>query len=481
MSGIPEVLDRIGSSRERGAGPIAGVLEDPNTGEPVGDSPSSSAEQVDRAIAAADQAHRDAIWSSLSVEERATALDRFATELERDTDELARLDSLNSGVPISVMTQFAGSLLGTIRGAAELARGHAGERRLDAADRLVTLRRVPWGPSALITPWNAPAALAVKKLAFALAAGATTILKPSPEAPWSATVIVNAALRAGIPEGVINLVHGGGDVGAQLVADPRVKAIAMTGSTPTGRSIARAAAPNFTRLRLELGSNNPAIVVEDADVAATARLLAQGMMKLSGQWCEAPRRVIVKREIHDALVDALVSALADIRIGSSLDESSEAGPVAFRLRQRTLHEQRDRMVAAGATSIPAQEVPTQGFFVAPTVVVGDDLDPSSELFGPIITVEQVASDAEALLAANRGEYGLAGYVFSEDEQRARALGLGIVAGEVKVNGTSLLDMAPQSAQGFFASAGIGGHGDVDLLHFFSGAQVIGTDDPGWPI
>ncbi|WP_448006591.1 aldehyde dehydrogenase family protein [Agromyces bauzanensis] len=459
----------------------AGTLHDPNTGERLSAAPASSLEQVERAIGAAHAAHEAGTWRELGAEGRAPVLERFADELDALAEDIARLDAVNSGVPISVTRLFGGSNGDTLRDVVARSRALGDSRRLDADHGDVRLHREPWGATALIMPWNAPSAMAVKKVAYALAAGATTVLKPSPASPWSTELVVEAAHRAGVPSGAVNLVYGGGDVGGALVADPRIRAISMTGSTPTGRAIAAAAAPNLTRLRLELGSNNPAIVRADAEIEATAAALVSGSMKLSGQWCEAPRRVIVHNAIIDDLVDALVAELGRLRIGSSLDEGTTLGPVAFEARRAELESQLATLEAEGARVLRVGEERPEGWFFRPTVAVSDTVDLELEIFGPLLTVQPAASDAEALRLANAGHVGLAGYVFGRDEDAARALGRGIRAGEIKVNGTSVLDMAPESAQSFFGASGIGGHGDADVLDFFSGVRVVGVDRPGLPL
>lgn len=477
----PSSLTWIDGCPEPSAVAAAGALYDPNTGERLAAAPASSLEQVDRTIGAADAAHETGTWRELGAAGRAPVLERFAAELDALAEDIARLDAVNSGVPISVTRMFGGSNGDTVRDVAARAVALGDSHSLDADHGDVRLHRVPWGASALIMPWNAPSAMAVKKVSYALAAGATTVLKPSPASPWSTELVVEAAHRAGVPNGVVNLVYGGAEVGAALVADLRIRAISMTGSTPTGRAIAGLAGPNLTRMRLELGSNNPAIVRADADLEATAAMLVSGAMKLSGQWCEAPRRVIVDATVLDDLVDALAEALGALTIGSSLDESTTLGPVAFEGRLRELEAQRAALEAAGASTIHVGAVPATGWFFAPTVAVAETVDLDLEIFGPLLTVQPAGDDAEALRLANAGQVGLAGYVFGRDEDAARTVGRGIRAGEIKVNGTSVLDMAPGSSQSFFGASGLGGHGDADVLDFFSGVQVVGVDRPGLPL
>lgn len=483
---LPELLTWIGGSPEPSEtvlSPSAAIV-DPNTGEFLTRSRASSSSQIDRAIAVAREAHFDGRWSGIPVADRAEVLERFAAQLDSVSEELAYLDALNSGVPISVTRLFGESAGDTVRDAI----GHSLElgdvQKLDADDRDVRIRRLPWGPAALIAPWNAPSAMAVKKLAFALAAGSTAVLKPSSASPFSAQLVVRAAVEAGVPDGVVSLVQGSGEVGAQLVEDPRITTISMTGSTPTGRSIAAAAAPRFARMQLELGSNNPAIVTADADVVGAAESLVAGAMKLSGQWCEAPRHVFVARTQFQGLVDALVAELGELRIGASTDEATDLGPVAFAARRAELYAQRDRLAASGAQVIEVGSIgdlPADGCFLAPTLIVGERLDPSTEIFGPMLLVEPFDEVETAIVRANSGLVGLAGYVYSSSVERGREVGTRLIAGEVKVNGSSVLDMAPGSSQGFFGSSGLGGHGDRGLLEFYTGAQVCGSDAPGLPL
>ena len=449
-------------------------LCDPNDGRRVQPSRSSSADQVSRALAVAAATHADGAWAAAGVAGRAGALGAFADALDAHAAAIAELDAVNTGVPISQTRLFAGSLGDTVRGAVALATERGDVTPLAADQGPVRLRRVPWGPTAVVVPWNAPSAIAVKKMAFALVSGNPVVVKPSPAAPWSAQLI-SAAAAATLPTGLVSTVLGGAAVGAALCADPRTKAITMTGSTPTGQAIAAAAAPHLTRLRLELSSTNPVVVRADADVAAAAQSLFDGMTKLNGQWCEAPRAVFALPEVHDALVEALGALVRAARPASSRDEATTIGPMAFADRQAELVAQRDALVAGGRSVAASAPVPEEGFFFGPTLVVGEGPALPGEVFGPMLTIESAATDAEAVARANAVAGGLAAYVFGADVEAALDLGTRLVGGEVKVNGTSLLDMAADSAQSFFGLSGIGGHGDRDVLEFYSGKQVVGRD------
>jgi acyl-CoA reductase-like NAD-dependent aldehyde dehydrogenase len=340
-------------------------------------------------------------------------------------------------------------------------------RALDADGRRVEQLRPPWGPAALLIPWNAPAPTAIGKIANALAAGCPAIVKPSEHAVAACSLVAEAAVAAGLPPGALQVVHGDGRLGAQLAADPRVRAIALTGGQGSGRAVAAAAAPRMAALRLELGGTNPAVVTADADTEAAAEALVRGMTKLSGQWCEAPRRVLVAAELHDSLREALVERLSAVRAGSSLDEGTELGPIGNRPHF-------ERVCARLGRIAPSDG----GFFLAPAIVAGS---PRDELFAPVLAVHPVKSEEEAIAEANAPGDGLAAYVFAGDDERALALARRLHAGEVRIGGTGLLDLAPAAEQSFWGSSGVGAHGRHNALAFFTGARVVGVDDPSAPI
>uniref|UniRef100_UPI00109BE14B aldehyde dehydrogenase family protein n=1 Tax=Microbacterium sp. K35 TaxID=2305440 RepID=UPI00109BE14B len=229
---FPALRTWIGGVAEESPEADGSWLHDPNTGEALVPTASSSLEQVDRAVSAARRAHDDGRWRGLAPEERAVRLGALAAWLDDRAEEIARLDALNSGVPLAVTRLFGGANGATLRDAARRAVVRGDVAELPAEQGGVRLHRVPWGPTALILPWNAPSAMAVKKTAFALAAGATVLLKPSSFSPWSAQLLLEGVHEAGIPDGVVGLVQGGGGIGRALVADERIAAISMTGSTP---------------------------------------------------------------------------------------------------------------------------------------------------------------------------------------------------------------------------------------------------------
>jgi len=469
------LIELVEGELRRPARALPGSLEDPNDGRALARMRASDADAIETALAGAAAS----AWPRLAFDERAAALSRLADALDACAAEIAVAEAIDTGVPISVTEAIAGSLGGVVRGAVATAREAGCERRLPAGGRRVELLRRPWGPAALLAPWNAPAPVAVSKVAHALAAGCPAVLKPSEHAPQSGGLIARAAVAAGLPAGALAVVHGGPDVALALAGDPRIAAVSLTGGLAAGRAVAAAAVPRMAALQLELGASNPAIVCGDADVGAAAAALGAGATKLNGQWCEAPRRVLVDARVHDALVDALRDALGAVRVGGSLDRASAMGPLARRAhRDRVAGQVR----ALGGEAIVSASVPGEGAFLAPTLVVGVAAEAvREEIFGPVLTLHAVADDRAAVAAANATGDGLAAYVFSGDEERAFALGRELRAGEVRLGGTNLLDLAPGSAQSFWGTSGIGGHGAVEALEAFRGTRIVGVDDPALPI
>jgi betaine-aldehyde dehydrogenase len=476
MTRFPALQTWIGGIAEDSEIAETRYLHDPNTGEALQRLQSSSLDQIDRAIRSAADLHERGSWRNLDITERAEFLRAFADRLELEIETIAYLDAVNSGVPIAVTRPTAASLAASIERAVVLALDRGDSQKLVADQGCVVLKYVPWGPTAIILPWNAPSAVAVKKMAYALIAGAPVIVKPSSSSPWSVQVIAAAAKKSKLPDGTFSVVMGGAVAGQKLASDPRIRALSLTGSTETGRSVAIAAAPNFTRLQLELGSNNPVIVRHDADINQTASLLHSGMTKLNGQWCEAPRMVYADRAVYPDLLVALEKRLDGQAIGSSLEEETTLGPLAFHDRLVETESLRSALLnTEGVYQLRSPATPAEGWFFPPTVVYGERVALEKEIFAPMIAVRPTDSDEEAIALANAGQVGLAAYVFSTDLIRAAEVGSLLIAGEVKINGTSLLDMASDSAQSFFGGAGIGGHGDADLLAFFSGKQIVGVD------
>ena len=456
---------------------------DPNTRTPVHRAVSTTAADVERALRHAEQSYDVGCWDEDAREERAAVLDRVADLLDARSEDIARADALTSGTPIGVTRLVAAFLPHRVRATATDLRSIPRVTALEAGGRDVRLYKVPWGPAAILTPWNGPSFIPAAKVVSAIAAGCPVILKPSEHAPASAQVVAECFVEAGLPAGALQLVHGAGDVGARLTGDPRVQVVSFTGGPGAGRAIARAAAEDFKVLQLELGGNNPVVVLDDADVDVTADGILDGMTKLNGQWCEGPGKVLAPRVLVDPLVDALSERISKLVVGHSLDEEAQVGPISNEPHFRTLQSRIDGLRDLGATiHQPARLPDLGGLFLSPTVAVGaDPAQATAELFGPVVSVHAVDSVEEALRIANANPSGLDAYVFGGDTERAIEVGSRIVAGEVRVNGAKVADLGDDSAQSFWGPSGIGGHGPAESVRVFCGDRVVGVDSPELPL
>ncbi|MEU3839235.1 aldehyde dehydrogenase family protein [Streptomyces sp. NPDC028635] len=457
---------------------------DPNTGEALHCTVTTSPTDLERALQHAQRAHDALDWAHDDFRHlRAEALERAAANVEERLEEIARTDAITSGTVITATRKLAAFLPARIRAAAGEARRIPRVTALAAGGRDVRLHRVPWGPAAILTPWNGPSFIPAAKIASAVASGCPVLLKPSEHAPASAQVIVECFVDAGLPEGALQLVHGAGDIGAALTGDRRVKVVSFTGGPGAGRAIARAAAEDFKVLQLELGGNNPVLVLDDADLDVTADGILTGMTNLNGQWCEGPGKIFAPHRLIRPLREALADRIARLRIGHSLDVESDIGPIANEPHHRNLMQRIEGLRALGAEIDQPGELPgLAGFFLSPTLATGSDPDrTTAELFGPVVSLHGVDSDEDALRAANAHPSGLDAYVFGTDTDRAIAIGARIVAGEVRVNGAKLADLGDESAQSFWGPSGIGGHGPAESVRVFCGDRVVGVDSPDLPL
>lgn len=456
---------------------------DPNTLEPVHRTVTTPPGDVERALRHAEQTYDVGRWDEEARIERADVLERVADLLESRTEDIARTDALTSGTPIGATRTVASFLPFRIRATAADLRKIPRVTALEAGGRDVRLYKVPWGPAAILTPWNGPSFIPAAKVVSAVAAGCPVILKPSEHAPGSAQIVVECFVEAGLPAGALQLVHGSGEVGARLTADPRIKIVSFTGGPGAGRAIARAAAEDFKVLQLELGGNNPVIVLDDADLAVAADGILDGMTKLNGQWCEGPGKILAHRSLVAPLLDALTERISKLTVGHSLDEDTQVGPISNGPHFQTLQSRIEGLGELGATvHQPAALPDLGGYFLSPTVAAGaDPARATAELFGPLVSLHAVDEEEEALRIANAHPSGLDAYVFGTDTDRAIEVGSRIVAGEVRVNGAKVADLGDDSAQSFWGPAGIGGHGPAESVRVFCGDRVVGVDSPDLPL
>ncbi|WP_406043646.1 aldehyde dehydrogenase family protein [Micromonospora sp. NBC_00898] len=419
-------------------------VENPATGDIVGQVPAGTPADVDRAVAAA----RDAFpgWAATAPAERAAHLDRLHTALAARADEIARTVALELGTPLKLAARVQTGLpLTVLRGMVDLAARPALEETV--GNSLVV--REPVGVVGAITPWNYPLHQVVAKVAPALAAGCTVVLKPSELTPLTAYLLFDAVTEAGLPPGVVNLVPGTGPVvGEALAAHPDVDLVSFTGSTATGRRIAHLAADRIARVALELGGKSANLILADADLATAVKVGVGNAFLNSGQTCTAWTRMLVHRSRYAEALDLVAAAAAAYTLGDPLDPATRLGPLVSAAQAERVRGHVERALADGARLVaggPDAPLPPRGHFVAPTVLA--DVHPDSalaqeEVFGPVLAVIPFADTDEAVAIANNSRYGLAGAVWSADEEAAVAVARRLRTGQVDVNGGAFNPLAP---------------------------------------
>ncbi len=416
------------------------------TEEQLGLGSAATESEIDDAVAAARAALPG--WSSAGEQERAATLRLFADALQKRAADTFALCSRENGMPIRLSKGANGMFPAVLlRYYADLLEGSGPEEVRPAAIGHTIVRREPVGVVAAITPWNYPQALAIMKIAPALAAGCTMVLKAAPETALDALVFAEAAQEAGLPAGVLNIVAGGPQAGAHLVSHPGVDKVAFTGSTAAGRIIAEACGRLLRPVTLELGGKSAAIILDDADLDATVKGLRSASFVNNGQTCHLSSRILAPRSRYAEVVDA-VAALADgLVVGDPLQKSTDIGPLVSRRQQQRVLEYIDigkseaKLVAGGA--VPADQ--PRGWFVSPTVFA--DVDNSAriaqeEIFGPVLTVIPYGTDQEAIDIANDSEFGLGGTVWSPDVDRATEIARAVRTGTIGVNEYQLDVNAP---------------------------------------
>jgi len=442
-----------------------------NTGEPLLRQLGSTPAQISSAIEAADKAHKEGVWRNLSGEARAATLTEIAVALEALVDEMASIDAIMTGVPIT-HTRTIGRVCGAaFRAAADLAAESDTLRR----ETDFIIERLPLGPVAIIGPWNAPSGIACHKLASALAAGCTVVFKPSEWAPVSGQLIAQAIAELDLPAGTFQLLHGDGMTGAAIVGDPRIAAASFTGGLDAGRSVAAACAQQVKPAQLELGGNNPLLVLPGADLATTVDGVIAALTTLNGQWCRALGRLIVHESLVDDVIETAMHRLSTLHLGSSSSHETEMGPLVHRGHKEHVEAAIERYREQGATILQTTPIPALGgWFVPPTLVT--DIAPDKtleEIFGPVATVHTFADVEDGIALANQAPYGLAAYVFG-DRVQAYSVGTQLEVGMVKINSVTLFSPHPSAPRPAWKLSGIGDEGTRETFEFFRGTRVIGV-------
>ena len=455
-------------------GSDATEVVNPATEEPVARVAMGNREDVDRAVAAARAAFDD--WSQTTPEQRAQYLERIVAGLEARTDEIAQAITSEMGSPCSLVkpTQI-GNPLFTFKEAAELARTYQWET--DHGKTHVI--REPIGVCALITPWNFPLNQIAGKVAPALAAGCTMVLKPSELAPLDAFILAEIIDEAGLPPGVFNLIVGAGpEVGEALAAHPEVDLVSITGSTRAGAAVATAAAPTIKRVAQELGGKSANLILPDADFSRAVKGGVRLAMFNSGQACNGPTRMLIPRQHQQEIEDIVVKAAGGIVVGDPKDDKTYMGPISNRAQYERVIAFIQRAIDEGARLlIGGPERPTgldKGFYVKPTVftdVRNDMLTAREEAFGPVLALIPYESEDEAIAIANDNPYGLSSYVQSGDLEHAKRVGRRIRAGHVELNGARWDQGAPFG--GYRRSGNGREHGVWGLEEFLEVKALLG--------
>jgi acyl-CoA reductase-like NAD-dependent aldehyde dehydrogenase len=441
---------------------------DPSRGAPFALCPRATPAHVEQACAAAARALP--AWREDEAARR-HALGEAAAELRARADEIGRLLCAEHGKPLGAAVAEVGAAARWLAYYADLELEP--EELEDDAQKRVMVRRRPLGVTAVVTPWSAPLVSLAGKLGPALRAGNTVVAKPSSHAPLS-TLLVAGALAGVLPPGVFSAVAGGADIGEELVANPLVRKIAFTGRVATGKRVMRAAAADLKRLTLELGGNDPAIVLPDVDLAEVVPRLFWAAFADGGQVCMAIKRLYVHERVHDELVAALVEMARRVKVGPGLEPGTEIGPVNNQPELERVMAMVEDARARGATvAVGGERLPGAGYFYPPTVVVGARAGMSlvdEEQFGPALPVIRFDDVEDVLGQVNRTPYGLGGSVWSDDVERAVDLAGRLECGTAWVNHHQ--DVAPFIPFGGVKQSGIGLENGVAGLFEFTSLQVL---------
>jgi aminomuconate-semialdehyde/2-hydroxymuconate-6-semialdehyde dehydrogenase len=448
---------------------------EPATGKPYSQIADSDARDIDLAVVAAEKAFPD--WSKKSAAERSKILLRIAEIIERDLDKLARAESIDTGKPITLARSvdipravanfrfFATAILHT-------------ESEAHITDNVAfnyTLRQ-PRGIAGLISPWNLPLYLLSWKIAPAVAVGNTAIAKPSELTPMTAYLLCEIVREAGLPNGVLNVVHGTGpNVGAAITAHPKINTISFTGGTVTGRKVAEACAPLFKKVSLELGGKNPNIIFADADLDAAIAGSVRSSFANQGQVCLCGSRVFVERFTYKDFVDRFIEKVSQLKMGDPLDEKTEQGAIVNKAQLEKVkfyvdlaQKEGGQIAVGGLAPESINDRCRDGYFFQPTVITGLPVSCRTnreEIFGPVVTITPFDSEEEVIDYANDCEYGLASSLWTQNLNRAHRVAEQINTGTVWVNCWLVRDL--RVPFGGMKQSGVGREGGEEALRFFT--------------
>lgn len=452
-------------------------VRDPATGDVIAKIPAGKKEDVDRAVEAASQAFTSKAWRGLPPHKRGQLIWKLADLIEANLDELAMLETLDNGKP------FAMSRAVDVKGAANAFRYYAGMtdkisgKTEDIPGFHAYTRKEPIGVVGQIVPWNFPIAMAAWKLAPALAAGCTLVLKPAELTPLTAIRLGELALEAGIPAGVVNIVTGyGQEAGQAIVEHPDIRKVAFTGSTAVGRHIAATAAKtNLKKVTLELGGKSPSIVFADADLKKTIPGVANSIFFNCGQVCVAGSRLFVEESIRDQVIEGVVEYAKQLKVLPGYDPDSQMGPLVSEQQLERVAQYLEVGKKEGAeVAVGGGRVGDKGYFLEPTVLINTRNDMTimqEEIFGPVLCTSSFNDIEEVIAQANDTEYGLAASVWTKDISKAHKMSAAIEAGSVCVNCAGIQHMTMPFG-GYKASGWGRENGEEGLEHYTETKSVL---------
>ena len=456
-------------------------VKNPATQEVIARVSEATVEDVDKACQAARRAFEEGPWRTMTVAERCAKLSRMAEIILERKEEIARLDAIDVGKPyLSAVQHEVPRAAKNIKFFADFMEQQGGEVYPMEDEYLNYTRYEPVGVAALITPWNVPFMLTTWKLGPCLAAGNTAVIKPAENTPLSVALLGEIAKEAGIPDGVVNVVHGlGSVVGTALTTHTEVDLISFTGSTATGKRIMKNGADSLKKVSFELGGKAANIVFEDANLDKAIPVSIQAAFMNSGQVCLAGSRILVQRSILDEFLERFKKAAMELKVGDPQNEETKMGPVVSEEHYKKVTSYLEIAKEENATLICGGKRPElpdylkNGFYLEPTVYVQEDPKAricQEEIFGPIVTIIPFDTEEEALKIANDTEYGLNGVVWTENLQRAHRISHHVRAGTIWVNCWFVRDL--RAPFGGFKKSGIGREGGHHSLEFFTEAKNI---------
>lgn len=420
---------------------------DPSTGDRISEISEAAEADVDNAVAAARTAFEGKEWSSFTPQARMRLLHKIGDLIEQHADELAFLETLDAGKPITmskpVDVMASAGAFHYYAGWADKIHGTTHNISMPGDHHAFTLKE-PVGVAALITPWNYPMVMAAMKLAPALAAGCTCILKPAEDTSLTAIRLGELMIEAGVPAGVVNIVTGRGAIsGAALSAHPGVDKVAFTGSTATGKAIAQAATSNLKKVTLELGGKSPNIILADADLDKAIPAAAMAVFFNTGQTCTAVTRLYVEDKVYDQVIEGIAGVAKSMNVGAGLEEDTVIGPVISERQLTRVKAYIDKGRAEGGEIVAGgEQIGDKGFFIQPTLIAQTNNDMTivkEEIFGPVIAAQKFSGVDEVVSLANDSTYGLSSSVWTQNITQAHQIVRRLRAGQVGVNTAAVAD------------------------------------------